>query len=52
MFPNTYGFFVAIAFLFAALVLRQELKRREQLNVLIGYPREVLVGAGPIGHSC
>lgn len=47
MFPNTYGFFVALAFLFAALVLRQELKRREQLNLLIGYPREVLVGAGP-----
>ena len=47
MFPNTYGFFVALAFLFAALVLRQELKRREQLNLLIGYPREIVVGTGP-----
>ena len=47
MFPNTYGFFVAQAFLFAALVLRQELKRREQLNLLIGYPREIVVGTGP-----
>lgn len=47
MFPNTYGFFVAQAFLFAALILRQELKRREQLNLLIGYPREIVVGTGP-----
>lgn len=47
MFPNTYGFFVAMAFLLAALVLRQELKRREGLNLLIGQSREILVGAGP-----
>lgn len=47
MFPNTYGFFVALGFLFAALVLRHELKRREALNLLIGQPREVLVGEGP-----
>ena len=47
MFPNTYGFFVALGFLFAALVLRHELKRREALNLLIGQPREVLVGDGP-----
>ena len=47
MFPNTYGFFVAMAFLFAALVLRQELKRREELKLLIGHPREIVVGTGP-----
>ena len=47
MFPNTYGFFVATAFLSAALVLRQELKRREELKLLIGYPREIVVGTGP-----
>ena len=47
MFPNTYGFFVAMAFLFAALVLRQELKRREGLKLLIGHPREIVVGTGP-----
>ncbi len=47
MFPNTYGFFVAMAFLLAALVLRQELKRREELKLLIGHPREIVVGTGP-----
>ena len=47
MFPNTYGFFVAMAFLLAALVLRQELKRREGLKLLIGHPREIMVGIGP-----
>ena len=47
MFPNTYGFFVAMAFLSAALVLRNELMRREGLNLLIGHPREIMVGTGP-----
>ena len=47
MFPNTYGFFVAMAFLLAALVLRQELKRREEMKLLIGHSREIVVGTGP-----
>ena len=31
----------------AALVLRNELMRREGLNLLIGHPREIMVGTGP-----
>jgi phosphatidylglycerol---prolipoprotein diacylglyceryl transferase len=43
---NTFGLFVAIAFIVAAIVLSMELKRREKLGLL--HPREetIIVGKG------
>jgi prolipoprotein diacylglyceryltransferase len=41
---QTFGFFVAIAFLAAAYVLTIELKRREQLGWLTGVPEKTVIG--------
>ena len=43
-FLNTFGLFVAIAFLVAAVVLSAELKRKEKLGLLL--PREELITVG------
>lgn len=41
---QTFGFFVAIAFLGAAYVLSRELKRREKLGWLLGYEESYWIG--------
>ncbi|TWV99982.1 prolipoprotein diacylglyceryl transferase [Chitinophaga pinensis] len=41
---QTFGFFVAIAFLVAAYVLTKELKRREGLGLLKGVPEKTVIG--------
>lgn len=47
-FPiNTYGFFVAMAFLVAAYFLVKDLKRKEKMGLLSGIEREEVIGAKP-----
>ncbi len=41
---QTFGFFVAVAFLAAAYVLTSELRRREKLGLLHPVPEKVIVG--------
>ena len=43
-FLNTFGLFVAIAFIVAAVVLSSELKRKEKLGLLL--PREEMITVG------
>lgn len=43
-FLNTFGLFVAIAFIVAAVVLSSELKRKEKLGLL--FPREEMITVG------
>lgn len=43
---QTFGFFVAVAFLAAAYVLTIELRRRERLGWLTGVPETIEVGKG------
>ena len=46
-FVNSFGFFVAIAFIVGAMVLSSEMKRKERLGLLTYTESEVLVGTGP-----
>ncbi|GEP90254.1 Prolipoprotein diacylglyceryltransferase [Chitinophaga terrae (ex Kim and Jung 2007)] len=41
---NTFGFFVAIAFIAAAYVFTQELKRREKLGLMHGTIEKIVIG--------
>ncbi len=43
-FINSFGFFVAIAFLAAAWVLTKELKRKERAGLLVGKDVKIMVG--------
>ena len=43
-FLNSFGLFVAIAFIVAAVVLTSELKRKERLGLL--HPREEMITVG------
>ena len=45
-FINSFGFFVAFAFLAAAYVLTQELRRRERLGVMQHTEMKIVVGRG------
>src|SRR5687768_1684557 len=45
-FINSFGFFVAFAFLAAAYVLTQELRRKEGEGVLHATESKILVGRG------
>ncbi|RFS20562.1 diacylglyceryl transferase [Chitinophaga silvatica] len=41
---NTFGFFVAIAFIAAAYVFTKELKRREELGLMSGKLEKIIIG--------
>ncbi|MFY0254291.1 prolipoprotein diacylglyceryl transferase [Chitinophaga sp. 30R24] len=41
---QTFGFFVAIAFLAAAYVITRELKRREAMGLMQGVPEKIIIG--------
>jgi phosphatidylglycerol---prolipoprotein diacylglyceryl transferase len=45
---NTYGFFVALGFLAAAVIAHSELKRRHQMGMLQGYYTTVVKGKAPV----
>jgi len=47
VFINSFGFFVAIAFIVGAIVLTSEMKRKESLGLLSFQEAEILVGKGP-----
>jgi len=42
---NTFGFFVALAFVGSGFVLHSELKRKEKLGEFIPVEEEVIIGA-------
>ncbi|MES2777923.1 MAG: prolipoprotein diacylglyceryl transferase family protein [Bacteroidota bacterium] len=46
-FINSFGFFVAIAFIVGAVVLTSEMKRKERLGLLTYQEAEIMVGKGP-----
>ncbi len=43
----SYGFFVALGFIFAASLAAMEMKRREKLGLMPGVEKEVIEGEGP-----
>jgi len=43
-FVNSFGFFVAIAFIFAAIILVKELRRKSRQGLLQPTEMEVMVG--------
>lgn len=47
VFVNTFGFFVAIAFLLANYTMRLELKRKEEDGLLVGMPAKQWFGKMP-----
>jgi len=46
-FPPSFGAMVALAFLAAAWVLGQELKRKEQQGLVKAFPIKQRIGEGP-----
>ncbi len=44
---NTYGFFVAMGFMMAAIFATKELKRRGQLNLIPSFPSVEIIGEKP-----
>ena len=46
-FVNSFGFFVAIAFIVGATVLTSEMKRKERLGLLSYQEDNILIGNGP-----
>ena len=42
---QSFGFFVALSFIFGAWIWSRELKRKERLGQLLSMPKKVLVGA-------
>ncbi len=46
-FVNSFGFFVAIAFIVGAVVLTSEMKRKERLGLLSYQEDHILIGKGP-----
>ena len=44
---NTFGFFVAIAFIVASWVLTIELKRKQQLGLFVHTDKKIVVGESP-----
>lgn len=47
VYINTFGFFVAVAFLLANFVMSLELKRKEQLGQITGMPGKQWIGVMP-----
>lgn len=43
----SYGFFVALGFLFASQIAIYEMKRRERLGLLTGNEKKIMTGEGP-----
>lgn len=43
----SYGFFVAVGFLFAAQIATLEMRRRERLGLLTGNEKEITIGQAP-----
>ena len=44
---NSFGFFVAMAFVTASYLLKLEMKRMEKKGVFLPYPVQQITGAGP-----
>lgn len=44
---NSFGFFVALAFVTASYTLSSELKRREKIGLIKGEKRKLIIGKGP-----
>jgi hypothetical protein len=44
---NSFGFFVAMAFVTASYLLKLEMKRMEKKGIFLPYPVQQITGAGP-----